>query len=63
MLVRVFQCDHESIRKPFDEKECRITRGLDSKEWDEFLVIWRKHQIEIYKDYVRCTIYPALVLF
>ncbi|KAI5122450.1 hypothetical protein M0805_008762 [Coniferiporia weirii] len=51
MLVRVFQCNHETIRSPFDEEECRTTRGLDSKEWDEFLLVWRKGQIEIYEDY------------
>ncbi|EJC98002.1 uncharacterized protein FOMMEDRAFT_114825 [Fomitiporia mediterranea MF3/22] len=51
MLVRVFRCDHEGLKFPFNEQECRMTRGLDSKEWDEFLVIWRNRRIELYEDY------------
>ena len=52
MLVRVFHCDSEHLNNPFTERDCRITRDLDNKEWDEFLVIWRKHRIELYEDYV-----------
>ena len=52
MLVSVFRCEHESLKFPFTEQESRITRGLDSKEWDEFLVVWRNQRIEIYEDYV-----------
>ena len=63
MLVSVFRCEHETLKFPFNEQESRITRGLDSKEWDEFLVIWKNRRIEIYEDYVRsefvCKVWPV----
>ncbi|OCB84999.1 hypothetical protein A7U60_g7956 [Sanghuangporus baumii] len=51
MLVRIFRCEHEGLKIPFIDKECRRTRGLDSKEWGEFLVIWRNRRLELYEDY------------
>ena len=56
MLIRVFRCEHESLVVPFVDQECRKTRGLDSKEWDEFLVIWRDRRLELYEDYV-CVLF------
>lgn len=53
MLVRVFHSSHSNIGKHFDEKDCRVTRGLLSRDWAEFLVIWRRNRIELYEDYVR----------
>ena len=39
--------------KSFDEKDCRVTRGLLNRDWAEFMVIWRKNRLELYEDYVR----------
>ena len=53
MLARVFHCSHTNVSTIFDEKECRVTRGMLSRDWAEFMVIWRKNRVELYEDYVR----------
>ena len=66
MLVRVFRCEHENIKYPFGEKECRVMRGLENKEWDEFLVVWKNQRIELYENYVSsillCSILFSILL-
>jgi len=55
MLVRTTYCSHGNLKRPFGEKECKTTQGMEKKEWAEFLVVWRrrKKRLELYEDYVR----------
>jgi hypothetical protein len=62
MLARVFHCSHANVSKQFDEKDCRVTRGLLSRDWAEFMVIWRKNRLELYEDYVREGLMPQMYL-
>lgn len=52
MLVRVFRSEHESLKSPFTESECRTARGVYEREWGEFMIIWHKHRVELYEEYV-----------
>lgn len=51
MLVRVSYTELEGISK-FDEATNRTTRDLSFEGWGEFLVVWRRDNIEIYRDHV-----------
>ncbi|TDL23189.1 hypothetical protein BD410DRAFT_787507 [Rickenella mellea] len=51
MLVRIAHCEHDSIGKVFDETHSRTTRGVEWEEWSEFMVVWRKLNVELYEDY------------
>jgi hypothetical protein len=52
MLVRVDYTKSEGIMH-FDDNINRSSRDLEYEDWGEFLVVWRRDSIEIYKDYVR----------
>jgi len=57
MLIRVSYTRSETIPQPagaagFDENVNRTTRDLQFVDWGEFLVAWRKDNIEIYRDHV-----------
>ena len=52
MYVRISSTDDELICPHFDEEQHRITRGLLLLEQGEFMVVWRKNRIELYRDYV-----------
>lgn len=52
MLIRAYHYKRNNLKATFDENDCRITRGIYHEEWNEFLVIWRNKQLEIYEDYV-----------
>jgi len=55
MLVRVSHTDAESVGTAFDENQNLITRHLEYEDWSEFMVIWRREQLELYEDYAsRC---------
>lgn len=52
MLVKVAYTKIESLGFHFDESEHRTMRDLQyASVWAEYLVVWRKHRIEIYEDY------------
>jgi len=54
MLVRVDYTKSEGLTQ-FDDNINRSARGLEFQDWGEFLVVWRRDGLEIYKDYVRST--------
>jgi len=54
MLVRVNYTKSEDIIQ-FDDAINRTTRNLRYEDWAEFLVAWRKDNIEIYQDHVRLS--------
>ncbi|KAF8840746.1 hypothetical protein BDN67DRAFT_1002755 [Paxillus ammoniavirescens] len=51
MLVRVSYSKSESLPVRFDEDQNRQTSHLQYEDWAEFLVVWRKDNLEIYEDY------------
>lgn len=51
MLVRIDYTKSDTIAQ-FDDNINRMTRDLEYEDWGEFLVVWRRDGIEIYKDYV-----------
>ena len=53
MLVRVMHTSLESVGTSFDETQNRTMDKLHYNEWQEYLVVWRKDQIELYQNYVR----------
>ena len=52
MLVRVSFAEDPSTANDFDEEANRTAQHLESREWDEFMVVWRKRQIELYANWV-----------
>jgi hypothetical protein len=52
MLVRRSHVKSGHVGTYFDAEEAMKLRDLHSYEWKEFLVIWRKDQLELYEDYV-----------
>ena len=60
MLVRVSFAEDPSTANDFDEEANRTAQHLESREWDEFMVVWRKRQIELYANWVR--LFPILEL-
>jgi len=51
MLVRIDYTKFDTMAQ-FDDSINRTTRNLEYEDWGEFLVVWRRDSIEIYKDYV-----------
>ncbi|VDC02434.1 unnamed protein product [Peniophora sp. CBMAI 1063] len=51
MLVRVSFAEDPSTADAFDEEANRTAQHLESREWDEFMVVWRKRQIELYANW------------
>ncbi|KAJ7601025.1 Pleckstrin homology domain-containing protein [Mycena floridula] len=43
--------DRNASYKDFDEAQHRTARGLTMEDWGEYIVVWRKDRIELYKDY------------
>ena len=52
MLVRRSKVKSSIVGTNFDAKEAAKLRDMHSYEWKEFLVVWRKKQLELYEDYV-----------
>jgi hypothetical protein len=53
----------ESVGTSFDEHQNRTTEKLRCDKWQEYLVAWRKDQIELYQNYVRIYRSVSLVDF
>ncbi|KAI0320151.1 hypothetical protein OF83DRAFT_1053638 [Amylostereum chailletii] len=51
MIVRVSYTKDESLGSHFDEAQNRTAQNMESREWTEFMVVWRKDRIEFYEDY------------
>jgi len=60
MLVRVDYTKSEGLTQ-FDDNTNRSARDLEFQDWGEFLVVWRRDGLEIYKDYVRSTALPFFI--
>ena len=60
MLVRVDYTKSEGLTQ-FDDNVNRSARNLEYQDWGEFLVVWRRGCVELYKDYVR-SMRPYLFL-
>jgi hypothetical protein len=52
MLVRRSYVKSGNVGIYFDPEEAKKLRDFRSYEWKEFLVVWRKRQLELYEDYV-----------
>ncbi|KAG6866302.1 hypothetical protein C0991_006398 [Blastosporella zonata] len=52
MLVRTCYSKSDNFNSHFDEQIHRTTQNLLDADWAEYLVAWRKDQIELYTDYV-----------
>ena len=37
-------------------------RGLENKEWDEFLVVWKNQRLELYENYVSSILLNSILL-
>ncbi|KAH6912535.1 Pleckstrin homology domain-containing protein [Coprinopsis sp. MPI-PUGE-AT-0042] len=51
MLVRITYSKNEGLSPKFDESIHRTTCGLQYEDWGEFMVVWRRDCIEIYRDH------------
>ncbi|GJJ15604.1 hypothetical protein Clacol_009882 [Clathrus columnatus] len=51
MLIRQGYTKSGHVGRYFGETEASKLRDLRNYEWKEFLVVWRKHQLELYEDY------------
>ena len=63
MMVRVSYTEN-SVPAPFDETRNRVTRHLDNEGWAEYIVAWRKDQLELYTEHVstfRDIVYALLI--
>ena len=64
MMVRVSYTEN-SVPTPFDETRNRVTRHLDNEGWAEYIVAWRKDQLELYTEHVstpRAITYDLLIV-
>ncbi|CAL1713133.1 unnamed protein product [Somion occarium] len=51
MLVRVSHTDRETIGPNFDENQNRVTPHMQNEKWKEYIVAWRKDQLELHEDH------------
>ncbi|KIJ54719.1 hypothetical protein M422DRAFT_240799 [Sphaerobolus stellatus SS14] len=51
MLVRRSNTKTGTVGMHFSAKDAMKLRDLRCHEWNEFIVVWRKDQIELYEDY------------
>ncbi|KAI0056564.1 hypothetical protein BV25DRAFT_1813850 [Artomyces pyxidatus] len=51
MIVRVCYSSEDNLGSHFDEHQHRSAQNLQSINWAEFMVAWRKDRIELYEDY------------
>ena len=61
MLVRVMHTSLESVGPSFDETQNRTMDKLHCNQWQEYLVVWRKDQIELYQNYVRISVLLSFI--
>ena len=59
MVVRVAYCRDDHFGCHFDEIQDRSTRHMQHEDWAEFMVVWRRHRLELYNNFVRFTRLPC----
>ncbi|TCD70536.1 hypothetical protein EIP91_002882 [Steccherinum ochraceum] len=52
MLVRVSYTEASSVGADFDEAQDRVDPHIQSDNWMEYIVAWRKDRLELYRDHV-----------
>ena len=52
MLVRISCTTAGSLGSYYDDSKARVTPHVQYYDLSEYIVAWRNHQIEIYKNYV-----------
>ena len=52
MLVRVSYTEAVSVPADFDESQDRVDPHIQSDNWMEYIVAWRKDRLELYRDHV-----------
>lgn len=62
MLIRRGYTKSGRVGRYFSAVEASSLRDLRSYEWQEFLVVWRKKQLELYEDYVGIVYLAALLI-
>ncbi len=60
MLVQISLSNLETVGANFDETKNRVTPHMQYDNWKEFIVVWRKDRLEIYKDHVRVKVLTLL---
>ena len=55
MLVKFSHTEAESLPANFDEWQNRTTRHLYNENWVDYIVIWRKDRLELYRCHVRLS--------
>ena len=53
MLVKFSHTESESLPANFDEWQNRTTRHLYNEDWVDYIVVWRKDRLELYRGHVR----------
>ena len=53
MLVRASYTEAGSVGVDFDESQDRVDPHIESDNWLEYIVAWRKDGLELYRDHVR----------
>ena len=63
-MVQVSFINGDIAGSNFDESRNRVTPRVQYEDWSEYLVVWRKSRVELYKNYVRVSahIVPLLAL-
>lgn len=61
MVVRVAYCRDEHFGCHFDEIQDRSARHMQHEDWAEFMVVWRRHRLELYNNFVRSSRLPGSV--
>lgn len=56
MLVKFSHSHASSLQANFDEWQNRTTRHLYNEDWVDYIVVWRKHGLELYKGHVRAQL-------
>ncbi|KAH9986612.1 hypothetical protein BJV77DRAFT_1061765 [Russula vinacea] len=51
MVVRVAYCRDDHFGCHFDEIQDRSTRHMQHEDWAEFMVVWRRHRLELYNNF------------
>lgn len=59
MLVRVSYTEAASVGANFDESQDRVNPHIQSDNWIEYIVAWRKERLELYRDHVGLILRPC----
>ena len=57
MLVQISCTASESLPLHFDDRRARVTPHVQYYDLSEYIVVWRKNRLELYRNYV--CFYPV----